>query len=84
MPPTDSECPFVDFTCEPGLPTSSETFSQSDVCEPLFDRSVTEAGTLIFSGERAVGFKCQLLLNNNLIWDREHYLQYTVQSISTV
>lgn len=66
-PPTDSECPFIDFTCPPGLPTTSDTFSQSDVCEPLFNRTIAGAGTLIFIGARPVAFKCKLVCSPTLM-----------------
>lgn len=59
-PPED--CPYVDLSCPPGLPTTSETFSQNDVCRPLTDPAVAGAGTLIFGEEkeRPIAFKCKL------------------------
>ena len=56
----ETDCPYVDLSCPPGLPTTSETFSQNDVCKPLTDPTVAGAGMLIFGEgkEHPIAFKC--------------------------
>ena len=58
--PPEADCPYVDLSCPPGLPTTSETFSQNDVCKPLTDPAVAGAGMLIFGEkkEHPIAFKC--------------------------
>ena len=60
-PNGDFECRFVNFTCEPGLKTTTRTFSQVEICDPILrDRAVAGACTFVYSGgsPKPVAFKC--------------------------
>jgi len=55
----DPQCPYINFECPPGLITTTRTFSQSDVCEPLFSAEFNAACSFVMNGPGNIpAYKC--------------------------
>ena len=55
----DPQCPYVNFECPAGLIPSTRTFSQSEICEPLFSAEFNARCSFVFDDQGNIrAYKC--------------------------